>query len=156
MLSEEDEPDLWLGGAMFVLLDDPEDWVHRRVETVSFLDGSSVHRRMSVDFDLPGEEARPRTGPPLVPLTLLEKRPLVNLDVRDESGAALAVLNAEENGFVAWSLLARVVQVLLAGPTNPDPQVPAHILADLKSIAGGIPRLRSRCWPPSPPVPILA
>lgn len=124
---------------MFVLLDDPEDWVHRRVETVSFLDASSVHRHMSVDFDLPDEDARPESGPPLVPLTLLEKRPLVNLDVRDEGGAACPVLNADENGFVAWSLLARVVQVVLADATNTSPDVPRHILEDLKRIAGGPP-----------------
>ncbi len=126
---------MWLGGAMFLLMDDPKDWVHRRVETVSFLDASSIRRKVSVDFDVPGVEARPAQGPALVPLALLEKRPLVNLDVRDESGASCPVLNAEENGFVTWSLLTRVAYQAVFSQLEGRP-LPGHILDDLRVLAG--------------------
>lgn len=127
---------MWLGGALFLLMDDPTEWVHRRVETVTFVDASSIRRKVSVDFDVPDDRARPREGPPLIPLTLLEKRTLVDLDVRDEAGASCPVLNADENGFVTWSLLSRVAYQALRPQLGDDP-LPRHILDDLKVLAGG-------------------
>lgn len=137
LLSEEDEPDLSLGGVLFTLLDDPEDWVHRRVESAVFLDASSIKRRVSVDFDMPTDDASGEQVS-LVPLAVLDKRPLVDLDVRDESGSAYPVLNADENAFAAWSLLSRVVAGVLS-VMAPGQAVPKKLLDDLKLVVSGAP-----------------
>lgn len=72
-------------------------WVHRRVETVTFVDETLIRRRVSVDLTLP-EAAVGRDGSAYVPLALLAKRPLVNFDLRDEQGSALPHLTREQNG----------------------------------------------------------
>ena len=136
LLSEEDEPDEFLGGAMFVLLDGPEEWIHRRVESARFVDAGSIRRRVSVDLDLPDAEFRLEERRVLVPLALLEKQPLVDLDVQDENGASLPILNADENAFVSWCLLSRVAQQVLTGMADLQGPVPSHILGDLRTIAG--------------------
>lgn len=65
-----EKPDLFLGGALALLLLEPRKWMHRRVETVSFVDERSLQRRVSVDLTVPGKEV---LGPLLfdpVPLPL--------------------------------------------------------------------------------------
>lgn len=121
---------------MFLLLDRPHDWVHRRVESVSFVDATSIRRRVSVDFDVPTGDLVPKSGRSLVPLALLEKRPLIDLDVCDEGGSSLPVLTSPENGFVAWSLLARVAREALTLDFG-GAAVPPSILHELRTVAGG-------------------
>lgn len=88
------------------------EWVSRRVETFTFLDAATVRRRMSVDFTFPltpnldaGEQA-------LVPLMLLAKEDLRNLDVSGPDGAPLPVLNTAENGAVAMQGLVSYLNEL--------------------------------------------
>lgn len=104
----------------------PQEWIHRRVETIRFLDEDTLHRHVSVDFDLDprGEDK----GPTYVPVARLVKRPLMSFDLRDEAGAALPTLTTAENGFLAWSALAYAAQVVL------DCAVPRSILVSLRSI----------------------
>lgn len=60
------------------LLLHPDSWVHRRKETIDFLDAGRLRRRVSVDFTLPNEDQLVlRVGGPtsqvLVPLGMLEE-----------------------------------------------------------------------------------
>src|SRR4051812_45189794 len=65
----------------------PRRWVHRRVETLDFVDITRLRRRMSIDFTVPNRSGIPvvlRTGQSIafVPIALLSKRVLRNFDVR--------------------------------------------------------------------------
>src|ERR687887_153151 len=67
-------------------------WVHRRVETIVFIDDTRVRRHTSVDFTLPHfpspRDGRPTRESELVPISLIRKDVLRALDVRSEEGAA--------------------------------------------------------------------
>lgn len=99
--------------------------VHRRVESVSFLDTGAFRRKASVDFGL---EGLPRFPPDpslwLVPITVLQKRPLTDLDVIDETGRPLSVLNTAENGALASAVLIESAAALAGAPAD-------HELAEL-------------------------
>jgi hypothetical protein len=83
------------------LLAQPAAWVHRRVETITFLDDIRIRRHMSVDFTLP------TLGLAIeyVPLSLVRKGLLKDLDVVDEEGRALPVLTLGQSAEVAAYIL---------------------------------------------------
>ena len=71
-------------------------WVLRRVEKVRFTSDRRVGRRSSVEFEIPDcapivvdDEGHPRW---LVPLSVMRRRTLVNLDIRDEQSAPVSML----------------------------------------------------------------
>src|SRR4051794_38044966 len=76
------------------------NWVKRRSEQVSFIDDRTVHRRVSVDFQVP-------PGPRLLqaecsetcvmPLALLRRRTRVNFDLRDENNRAIQLPQLLQN-----------------------------------------------------------
>lgn len=106
------------------------EWVHRRVETVSFVSPDTNRRRVTIDFSLPDytDEGFETDGDPtvcLTPLTLLRKRPLTNFDFCDESGASLPLVTKQRNGALSAALLAG-----LAASSAP---------AKLREAAGSIP-----------------
>lgn len=105
----QDYPDLSIGESVFYLLNHPLTWVHRRVETITFLSAEAVRRQISIDLSAPSEHVET----PL-PLALLVKQPLVNFDVWNQDGRRCPVLTKNENGLVAWSLLCFVAQDVLA------------------------------------------
>jgi hypothetical protein len=92
-----------VGATTATLLDNGPEWIHRRVETLTFVDERVVRRHLSVDFTLPkwiktsvrmprGEEVL------FVPVTLLERRDAaMNFDVRDEQGTALPLVTRRED-----------------------------------------------------------
>lgn len=84
-------------------------WVHRRVETCELVDVDNVRRRVSVDFTLPArvpeEPPNVPVAVPALPLSLLDKRVLRNLDVRDEDGKALPVLTTSQDAPYATAAL---------------------------------------------------
>lgn len=135
-LQTAEEPDWWLGGAIYLCVARAPTWIRRRVESVSFLDARSMRRRVSLDFEIPDESVSPGRPPPAIPLALLEKRPLVNFDLRDETGASLTVLTKEENGFAAWSALARIAQHEAHVVFGEKKTLPPEILSDLRRVAG--------------------
>lgn len=98
-----------VGLSTWWLLTNPSRWVHRRVETVRFLDDVTVRRQISVDFSLPTEpwylRAPDQVGQMYVPLTLLEKRKLTKFDLFDEERRSLPALTTCENGEVAGACL---------------------------------------------------
>jgi hypothetical protein len=105
-----------LGG----LLESSGDWVHRRVESVEFIDVKTIRRRVSVDFTLP----LPSNNSPLghAPIALLRKGVLTRFDLRDEEGRSLPLLTASQNaGFATQYMLS------LARRTNSG-TAPARLL----------------------------
>jgi hypothetical protein len=84
----------------------PQDWIHRRVETVSFLPNGETRRRVSWDFTLPIDAAIPASvGQVVIPLTLLRKKRLMRLDVHDQSGNSRSVWGRPDNGLLAQDAL---------------------------------------------------
>jgi hypothetical protein len=108
-------------------------WVNRRVETFTFLDANTVRRRMSVDLtfrEAPGLESVETV---LVPLMLLIKHDLRNLDVRGPSDQPLPVLNTEQNGDVAVLGLATILRGLVSdlGVGHPDKTIDENALSEI-------------------------
>lgn len=87
------------------------EWVHRRVEAISFTSPDTNRRRVSIDFTLPDEieEQFGYLDPSalcLTPLTLLRKRPLTNFDFKDETGRALPLITKQHNAVLSGALLS--------------------------------------------------
>ena len=113
-----------------------EQWVHRRIERVSFLDDRAIRRQVSLDFELPDHAPASDLGESdhyLVPLALLRKTPLVGFDLRDESGASVPVLTRHQNGDVAWSVLVAYAEAITIDIRDDDP-LPEGLLDDLRTI----------------------
>lgn len=119
-----------------------EKWVQRRVESVQFIDHLSLRRRVSVDMIVPDRVTRTSpSGEPYywLPLALLRKRRLRNLNLRDAQGRALPVLTSEQNGIVATAVLLASARARAAASSPhgvPDPDtIPKSIREDLWIIA---------------------
>lgn len=111
-----------VGDTTLDLLQRGHRWVHRRVETLTFVDAGVVRRQLSVDFSLPKKLPTPLktpSGEPLyyVPLTFLPRNPgPMKFDVRDENGRALPlIVEREHSRITARALIA------LAGRTLQNP-----------------------------------
>jgi hypothetical protein len=101
----------------------PRTWIHRRVETIEFLDEAHVLRRTSVDFtvpDLTGVPADPATQQALVfvPVALLKKGVLRNFSLRDEQQGALPTLTREQNVALSATMLENLAELALQKPTQ--------------------------------------
>ena len=75
-------------------------WRHRRVETVTVIDHEQMRRHVSVDFTVPEaqrEGLRISAEEVVVPLALLDKRPLVHFDLRNEEQHAIPLLTADQH-----------------------------------------------------------
>jgi hypothetical protein len=100
-----------VGATTLVLWKQGPDWIHRKVETLTFVDDTVVRRHLSVDFTLPKDLPTPLRLPDqtpvyFVPITALRRQPgPMHFDVRDESGCALPLLNESENGNITASAL---------------------------------------------------
>lgn len=81
------------------LLESTNEWVHRRVESVEFLDVRTVRRRVSVDFTPPPSPDAKTIGH--IPIALLRKNVLVRFDLRDEAGDSLPLLTSNQNAGLA-------------------------------------------------------
>ena len=101
-------------------------WIHRRVETITYVDEVRVKRHVSVDFSIPlwayGDEPLQDV---VVPIALLRKGPLKDFDVTDEGGRALTVLNRSQAQEVGGALLTRTAEVTLRrrGVRHMDPKI---------------------------------
>jgi hypothetical protein len=130
-----DEPDISDETAYFLggLLLRPRDWIHRRVEHVSYIDERSAHRRISIDFEVPASVTE-IPAPVYLPVAQFAKGKLTNFSIRDSSGRSLPMLTAEQNGHLSSALLLamakfyggdlidsiveRYVPVLVMGPQS--------------------------------------
>lgn len=88
----------------------PRGWIHRRVEQVSYLDSSTIRRRISIDF------TPPRAG--RLPLTQLTKGALTNFDLRDAAGMPIPMLTARENGTLATTMLHALAERAAPGAVD--------------------------------------
>jgi hypothetical protein len=110
-------PDLRLGGAVTLALLNLPEWAHRKVESLALLPGQRGRRRLSLDCtptcipwtDPARSDDQSTAVPIVVPLTLMAKEVLRDLDVLDDSGRALPVLGSEANGTLAASAIAFMV-----------------------------------------------
>jgi hypothetical protein len=103
-------------------------WRHRRVETITVLTHESVRRHVSIDFTVP-EEYRESlrlsdAHEYAVPLAMLNKRPLVHFDLRNEEGHSIPLLTADQGRLIARELLYRALDSDLADQdVDPEPAV---------------------------------
>ncbi|MET0143171.1 MAG: hypothetical protein ABW328_00040 [Ilumatobacteraceae bacterium] len=83
-------------------------WVRRRVEHVEFIDDRTVRRRVSIDFTVPLYAPTVRMGDQvlhMIPIALLERRSLINFDLRDEAGTAVSILSDRQNDAITAAIL---------------------------------------------------
>lgn len=109
------------------------EWVHRRVETCSFVDDRHARRRVSIDFTVPERVEGVVVANVLdfVPLTLLAKRTLVDFDIRDVHDEPIPVLTTHENSTVIDTVLVTYATVVLgAAPSD-------EVRSVLRDIAAG-------------------
>ncbi len=88
----------------------PSTWIHRRVETLVFIDDARVRRRVSVDFTVPDlpKIVVPRPdhqGLVLLPIALLDKRLLRKFDLTDQSGMSLSAVTEAQKNEIGHSIL---------------------------------------------------
>lgn len=93
-----------IGEALEPLWADPRSWLHRIVESVAFIDARTIRRSRSFDLTVPGT-APQLDGKTVLPLALLSRRVLSELDVIDDRGQRLALMTSEQNGAVSSALL---------------------------------------------------
>src|SRR4029077_11575186 len=111
-----------VGSTTLALLLRGEDWVHRRVETLTFVDAGVVRRYSSIDFTLPRRLPTPFNvdGKPLyfVPIAVLhresneEPRSML-YDVRCEQGEVLPLLTKRENSRITAATLSEFARRVL-------------------------------------------
>jgi hypothetical protein len=92
-----------------VLLRRQAAWRHRRVETLTVLSHEQVRRQVSIDFTLPADYRDllrlADSGECAVPLAVLQKRPLVHFDLRDEEQRSVPLLTADQGRTIGRELL---------------------------------------------------
>jgi hypothetical protein len=98
-------------------------WLRRRVETVSFLDVDTIERRTTLDVDIAQLKMASAKCPmdrayPLVPIAVLRKDLLVDFDLRDRFGGALAVVPRSVDSYFAWSALCVAADGVLGAPLH--------------------------------------
>jgi GDSL-like Lipase/Acylhydrolase family len=104
------------------MLENSSSWVHRRIESIDFIDERRMRRRVSVDFTPPPLPA----GPILVPVAMLSKGVLTHFDLRDEEGASVPMRTADQNATLS-------TQYMLAAAKEATNQPPSE-------------QLRQLCW----------
>jgi hypothetical protein len=137
-----------LGATVLRLLRKRDEWIHRRVESVSVSDPVVTERRVSVDFTLgpgmpvgmsgDGEEVH------FVPLTFMRKEPMVKFSLMDESGRAMPILTYHQNSAVSLSVLVVLGEALARPSEGGIPKgafpMPEDVIQDLKAVVAGDPR----------------
>lgn len=91
--------------AAALVMPSPEPrWVHRRVQSLRYLESCWTEIRLSVDFDVPA-------GLEWVPITVLPKwPPLYRIDYVDHEGHPLPILTSEQNGAADYGLMAAIAK----------------------------------------------
>lgn len=119
------------GARLASLLMEPQSWATRRVEVISHAANGETRRSISLDFRIPAELAigeNPSTV--LVPLALLRKGPLTSLDVRDDNGRAIPVLDRDANARWAERALVSTLEGDFGRPLGADQIVTVRRVVD--------------------------
>ena len=96
----------WPYSGFLLLILERYKWIHRRVETITFMPDQITQRRVSYDFTLPEIVGKLAVnGHVGVPLTNMKKEVLQNLSVTDATGKALSVYGSDENAKIAIGIL---------------------------------------------------
>jgi hypothetical protein len=110
-----------------VLLRRQAAWRHRRVETLTVLSHEQVRRQVSIDFTVPPDYRDllrlSDVGEYAVPLAVLDKRPLVHFDLRDEEQRSMPLLTADQGRMIGRELLYLRLDGDLAGQDADDEAV---------------------------------
>lgn len=100
------------------------EWVLRRVEKVQFERDRSVSRRLSIDLsvrpDAPVLVDADQRRYWLLPLSIMRRRTLVNLDLRDEGGESLTLLGLRLAQKLDQSMLRAAAAAAGVGPGDTD------------------------------------
>jgi hypothetical protein len=143
-LSTKDAHDI---GAMTARLMFPWDqWVHRRVDRVTFSDEDAIFRKVSVDFTLPHWFHEYRKTPPkkpkrqLVPLGFLRKEALVNFSLQDEDGSSLPLLSAPQDAQVAEAVLLHLAEISIQA------SIPDEVRHDIRDLVREPPTAASETY----------
>lgn len=109
-----------VGHSAAPLLRSEDEWVHRRVEAITFPfpDHLVYRRHISIDFSIPPglcsiDESRPAHRPLrfYVPLSILRKwPPLTSLDLRGEDGRPIPFLTSRQNQLLDAATLLRMAE----------------------------------------------
>lgn len=112
-----------LGEAMASSIIDWQAWCHRKVESLNLMEGDRARRRVSLDctpqdigwpvYDWPKWWAHRRDAQIAVPLTMMSKGLIRDLDVSDSEGRPISVLGRSENVAIAeltmWAMVKKSV-----------------------------------------------
>lgn len=134
-------PDRLDGVLLLHLQFEDSNWLHRRVDRVSFLDDSRYRHHVSIDFDV-HDAAVVQTAATflkdrsrfIVPLGLMAKRPLTSFDLVDASGASRSLLTSQETAIAAHQTLQ-----YLAGQILGDEALEPETDQVLRKIVSGRP-----------------
>lgn len=83
------------------------DWVHRRVQSLSYLEHDLQRIRLSVDYTPPGDHPSA-----LLPITVLPKWPPVfRFDLRNGDGQTIPLLTSQQNGIADHALVLELARI---------------------------------------------
>jgi uncharacterized protein (DUF2132 family) len=111
-----------------------QQWMHRRVELVTFEDQDVIRRSSSVDFTLPSWTAERLGVDPLepskivVPITLFRKRTLAHFSLSDEANNAIPLLSGKQVSPLAAMALIATGELALGH------EVPKDIVTDIEAL----------------------
>ena len=111
-----------LGEMVLWLHENPRAWVKRRFERYRLIDRRSMRRRVTLEFELSERIAERSTsgGLTVIPLALLEKRPLRGFELKAENGRKLPSLITAESTHVAHHVLQAAARRALNPGSHSD------------------------------------
>lgn len=114
------------------------DWILRRVDTIHFLDGVQLERRVTLDLDLHAlrSEAkihRVREPSVPVPLMTLVKEPIIELDVKTSLGDSVAIATSDQNSHLTNALLLTILNRHGINPRGLPPTVLQHLYSIVRA-----------------------
>lgn len=135
----------YVGSAMWLAWATRSDWIHRRVDSVEFMDAETMRVHASIDFTVP--EGMPVIGDQIagrsrvmVPLTVLRKdEPVFHFDLLDEAGGTISKLRAQDAAAVGGEILVSLVRV--KRPTDPRPLLEEGLRGIALSEPSGVERI---------------
>jgi hypothetical protein len=144
------------GIATLQLMQSWPNWVHRRVDHISFDDLTSVVVRASLDFTLPDGTVATGRGPDdsprvFVPLALFLKGRLTGFSLRDESDGALPAVTRTKADRIGVGMLwaqAQIVRLNVPETADLSEKMPERIEQTFASIAskGVVDARQARAW----------
>lgn len=109
------------GSLFFKLIMNRPDWIHRRVETITFLPEGATKRRISYDFTVPESLASEVKGGRVgIPITQMKKVTLSNLNVTDAATVSLSIWDTEDTGMIGFEVLGSALSGFLGRDITED------------------------------------